>query len=72
MSDMGQDEIDKLLADALGGGGGGDDSADASSDAGAEADTGAQSQDDIDALFAQVQNGEDDSGADAPPVGNSS
>lgn len=65
MSDMGQDEIDKLLADALGGGGGGDDSADASSDAGAEADTGAQSQDDIDALFAQVQNGDADTGDDA-------
>lgn len=57
MSEMDQDEIDRLLADALGG----------DVDAG-EDDSGAQSQDDIDALIAAAASGESlpDAGEENP------
>ena len=53
MSDINQDDIDKLLQDALVGGGS---DANAPEDEPAEEDRGAASQDDIDALFAAVGN----------------
>ncbi|MCC8180462.1 MAG: hypothetical protein LIP23_06085 [Planctomycetes bacterium] len=57
MADVNQDDIDKLLQDALVGG-----------DAGGEAERGPASQDDIDALFAAVGEAGGDAPSPAPPA----